>query len=141
MAEFMFALLGFPVVGGAGFLAKWFVLKAALQAPQPQITLAVVLVLTTVISAGYYLYVVMVMFMRPRTANLAAPPETPAWTQFVMVACAAAILIMGIMPEPAARLARVGRPSCPPTCPSANERPTAQVDPALLNPANLSHAR
>jgi hypothetical protein len=43
------------------------VLKAALQAPQPQIALAVVLVLTTVISAGYYLYVVMVMFMRPRT--------------------------------------------------------------------------
>ena len=66
MTVFMLSLMGFPIFGGAGFLAKWFVLKAALQAPQPQIALAVVLVLTTVISAGYYLYVVMVMFMRPR---------------------------------------------------------------------------
>ena len=88
MAVFMFALLGFPIFGGVGFFAKWYVLQAALQAPVPQTTLAVVLVLTTVISAGYYLYVVMVMFMRPRAADGAAPPETPAWTQFVMVACA-----------------------------------------------------
>ena len=58
MAVFMLALLGFPIFGGIGFFAKWYVLKAALQAPTPQTTLAVVLVLTTVISAGYYLYVV-----------------------------------------------------------------------------------
>ena len=62
----MLALMGFPIFGGAGFFAKWYVLQAALQAPVKQTTLAVVLVLTTVVSAGYYLYVVMVMFMRPR---------------------------------------------------------------------------
>jgi NADH-quinone oxidoreductase subunit N len=133
MTVFMFALLGFPIIGGAGFLAKWFVLKAALQAPQPQIMLSVVLVLTTVISAGYYLYVVMVMFMRPRNADLAAPPETPAWTQFVMVACAVAILVIGIVPQPSVRFAQVGLPMI--------ERPAAAVDPALLHPANLSHTR
>jgi NADH-quinone oxidoreductase subunit N len=86
------------------------VLKAALQAPVPQTTLAVVLVLTTVISAGYYLYVVMVMFMRPRAGDAPAVPRTPAWTRFVMVACAAAILILGILPDYAVRYAAVGLP-------------------------------
>ena len=59
-----------------GFFAKWYVLQAALQAPVPQTTLAVVLVLTTVISAGYYLYVVMVMFMRPRPDGAPVPERT-----------------------------------------------------------------
>jgi NADH-quinone oxidoreductase subunit N len=110
MTVFMFALMGFPVLGGAGFLAKWFVLKAALQSPTPQITLAVILVLTTVISAGYYLYVVMVMFMRPRASAATAIPATPAWTQFVMVTCAAALLLLGVMPDIAVRFANVGAP-------------------------------
>jgi NADH-quinone oxidoreductase subunit N len=111
MTVFMMALLGFPIVGGAGFLAKWFVLKAALQSPAPQYTLAVVLVLTTVISAGYYLYVVMVMFMRPRPADAPVIPRTPAWTRFVMLACAAAILILGIFPDYTVRYASVGTPT------------------------------
>ena len=67
MGVFMLSLLGFPIFGGIGFFAKWYMLKAALQAPEPQTLLAVVLVLTTVVSAGYYLYVVMVMFMKPRS--------------------------------------------------------------------------
>jgi NADH-quinone oxidoreductase subunit N len=111
MTVFMMALLGFPIVGGAGFLAKWYVLKAALQSPVPQVTLAVVLVLTTVISAGYYLYVVMVMFMRPRPADAPPIPRTPAWTGFVMVACAAAILIIGIFPDYTVRYASLGVPT------------------------------
>ena len=48
MAVFMLALLGFPIFGGMGFFAKWYVIKAALQAPQPQTVLAVILVLTSV---------------------------------------------------------------------------------------------
>jgi NADH:ubiquinone oxidoreductase subunit 2 (subunit N) len=67
-------------------------------------------VLTTVISAGYYLYVVMLMFMRPRRLEATEIPATPAWTQFVMVACAAAILVIGVMPEMAVRFANVGAP-------------------------------
>jgi NADH-quinone oxidoreductase subunit N len=111
MTVFMMALLGFPIAGGAGFLAKWFVLKAALQSPVPQYALAVVLVLTTVISAGYYLYVVMVMFMRPRPADAPVIPRTPALTGFVMLACAAAILIIGIFPDYTVRYASVGTPT------------------------------
>ena len=110
MTVFMLALMGFPVFGGVGFFAKWYVLKAALQAPDPQTTLAVVLVLTTVISAGYYLYVIMVMFMRPRGDAAVAVAVTPPWTRFVMVACAATILVLGVMPEYAIRDAAVGWP-------------------------------
>jgi NADH-quinone oxidoreductase subunit N len=110
MTVFMLSLMGFPVFGGAGFLAKWYVLKSALQSPTPQTALAVVLVLTTIISAGYYLYVVMVMFMRPRRTEAVEIPRTPGWTQFVMVACAAAILIIGVAPGMAVRFADVGKP-------------------------------
>jgi NADH-quinone oxidoreductase subunit N len=111
MTVFMLALLGFPIFGGAGFFAKWYILKAALDAPAPQTMLAVVLVLTTVISAGYYLYVIMVMFMRPRGVDAFPVPRTPAWTRFVMVACAAAILILGIAPDYTVRLVEKGYPS------------------------------
>ena len=116
MTVFMLALMGFPVFGGIGFFAKWYVLKAALQAPEPQTLLAVVLVLTTVISAGYYLYVIMVMFMRPRREDASPVGATPAWTQFVMVAAAATILVLGVVPDLAVRYAAVGVPrlSAPP---------------------------
>ncbi|MEO7455086.1 MAG: NADH-quinone oxidoreductase subunit N [Gemmatimonadaceae bacterium] len=110
MTVFMLALMGFPVFGGIGFFAKWYVLKAALQSPEPQTLLAVVLVLTTVISAGYYLYVIMVMFMRPRGANAEVIPASRAWTQFVMVTAAALILILGVAPDLAVRYANVGIP-------------------------------
>jgi NADH-quinone oxidoreductase subunit N len=126
--------MGFPVLGGAGFLAKWFVLKAALQAPEPQIALSIVLVLTTVISAGYYLYVVMVMFMRPRAATAAVPPQTPAWTQFVMVACATALLVLGVMPEYSVRFANVGLPRMV-------VRSAPAIDADLLRPSELTRAR
>jgi NADH-quinone oxidoreductase subunit N len=134
MTVFMFSLMGFPILGGAGFLGKWFVLNAALQAPQPQIALSVVLVLTTVISAGYYLYVVMVMFMRPRAVAAPVPPETPGWTQFVMVACATAILVLGVMPEYSVRFANVGLPRMV-------VRSAPEVDANLLRPSELTRAR
>ena len=110
MAVFMFALMGFPVVGGVGFFAKWYVLKAALQAPEPQTLLAVVLVLTTVISAGYYLYLIMVMFMRPRAADALPVAVTQGWTRMVMMVAAAAILVLGLVPDLAVRYASVGTP-------------------------------
>jgi len=99
MAVFMLALLGFPIFGGIGFFAKWYVLQAALQSAFPQTRLALILVVTSVVSAGYYLYVVMVMFMKPRTST--APPVERAggWTSFVVWASAAIILIFGLFPD------------------------------------------
>jgi NADH-quinone oxidoreductase subunit N len=118
MAILMLALMGFPVFGGAGFFAKWYVLQAALQAPVKQTTLAVVLVLTTVISAGYYLYVVMLMFMRPRAEGVPVPERAGGLTRMVLAISVALILILGVAPESAVQLARVGLPRLQP-------RPTA----------------
>ena len=103
MAVFMLALLGFPIAGGMGFFAKWYVLQAALGAPQPQTRLAVILVLASVVSAGYYLYLVAVMFMRRRLVDAPEPPATPAWTGGVIAVCAALLLALGLYPTPAVR--------------------------------------
>jgi NADH-quinone oxidoreductase subunit N len=110
MGVFMLALLGFPIFGGVGFFAKWYMIQAALQAPSPQVRLAVILVITSVISAGYYLYVVMVMFMRSRPDDRpAVAPVMPA-TRWVIGAAAVLILAIGLYPSPVARLARITVP-------------------------------
>jgi len=99
MAVFMLALLGFPIAGGMGFFAKWYVLQAALNAIHPETSLAVVLVLTSVLSAGYYLAVVMVMFMRPRSADAPALRPVRAPTFLVVYASAIILVFFGIFPE------------------------------------------
>lgn len=110
MAVLMLALMGFPIFGGAGFFAKWYVLQAALQAPVRQTTLAVVLVLTTVISAGYYLYVLVRMFMRPRNASYPAPERTGGLTNAVLALSVFLLLVFGLAPEMAVRVTRLARP-------------------------------
>jgi NADH-quinone oxidoreductase subunit N len=111
MAVFMLALLGFPIFGGIGFFAKWYVLQAALQAPYPQTRLAVLLVVTSVVSAGYYLYVVMVMFMKPRNAAAVLPARTDGFTRAVVWASAAVILIFGLFPDAIVAVTRRSAPS------------------------------
>jgi NADH-quinone oxidoreductase subunit N len=106
MAVFMLALLGFPVVGGMGFIAKWNVLQAALD--QNKNYLAIWLVITSVVSAGYYLYVVMVMFMRARPHGAPVLAVTPGATRFVIAVTAGLILLFGIYPQPVLRFARDG---------------------------------
>ena len=110
MAVLMLALLGFPIFGGAGFFAKWYVLQAALQARMPQTTLAIALVLTTVVSAGYYLYVIMVMFMRPANADAAPLPPTPPLTRVVLAVTVVGILVLGVYPNWFQQVASKGAP-------------------------------
>lgn len=114
LTVFMLALLGFPVFGGMGFLGKWYVLQAALQAPAPQTRLAVLLVIMTAISAGYYLEVVRVMFMRARPEGAVTPPNPKGITRFVIYASATILIIFGIYPDPIARLATAGTHVAPP---------------------------
>jgi NADH-quinone oxidoreductase subunit N len=99
MSVFMLALLGFPIFGGIGFFAKWYVLQAALQSQFPQTRLALILVITSVVSAGYYLYVVMVMFMKPRATAAVLPERTGAWTKAVVWASVLIILGFGLFPD------------------------------------------
>jgi NADH-quinone oxidoreductase subunit N len=110
MAVIMLALLGFPVFGGAGFLAKWYLLQAALQSPVRQTSLAIVLVLTSVVSAGYYLWVVMLMFMRSRPESAPMPERSGGLTQMVLAVSVILILIIGVAPDYVVRIARNGIP-------------------------------
>ena len=110
MAVIMLALLGFPIFGGGGFFAKWYVLQAALQAQVPQITLAVALVLTSVLSAGYYLYVIVVMFMKAPSADAEPVPPTPVLTRAVLAVTVIGILALGVYPNWFQAVANKGSP-------------------------------
>ena len=103
-------MLGFPIFGGAGFFAKWYVLQAALQSPVKQTTLSVVLVVTTAVSAAYYLNVVMLMFMRPRAEGALVPERSGGLTRVVLAVSVGLILLIGVVPEYFVRIARNGRP-------------------------------
>lgn len=111
MAVFMLSLLGFPLAGGMGFWGKVYVLRAALSAIAPQYALAVILVLTSVVSAGYYLNVVVVMFMKPRAADVPPVPATPRLTGVVIGIAAAALLYFGVQPGVFTRLAEKSAPA------------------------------
>jgi NADH-quinone oxidoreductase subunit N len=113
MAVFMLALLGFPFFGGIGFFAKYWIIQSALQAPVPQTELAIILVLTSLVSAGYYLYVVMVMFMRPRAENAAPLGPTQGWTRSVIAIAAILILVLGVLPNSVARWTQRSHNSVP----------------------------
>jgi NADH-quinone oxidoreductase subunit N len=105
MAVFLLSLLGMPVVGGMGFFAKWYVLQAALQASAPQTILSTILVVTSAISAGYYLLVVSAMFMRPRPPGQPIAAALPM-TRSIVAFAVAALLILGLYPTPMVVLAR-----------------------------------
>ncbi|HET7456810.1 MAG TPA: NADH-quinone oxidoreductase subunit N [Gemmatimonadaceae bacterium] len=99
MSCFMLALLGFPVFGGMGFFAKWYMLQAALRGgAAPQTLLAVWLVFTSVLSAGYYLYVVTVMFVRPRATDPMPLGRVGGLTNTVIGVTVALILYFGFAP-------------------------------------------
>src|SRR5262249_16698905 len=95
----MLSLLGFPFFGGPGFFAKVYVLQVALHAPVPQTMLAVFIVLTSVLSAGYYLHVVMVMFMKPSPEGAVVPPRAGAMTRSVLVATVILTFLLGLAPD------------------------------------------
>jgi NADH-quinone oxidoreductase subunit N len=118
MAVYMFALLGFPIVGGTGFLAKWYMLEAALSGPARFPGVAVAVVLTSAISAGFYLYLVQVMFMKPRAEGTVAPAAAGPLTRGVVAVTSFGILLLGLAAAPIVRWAdrsapMVGVPPAP----------------------------
>ncbi len=96
MTVFMLSLLGFP--GTAGFIGKWLVLSAVVSADQ--IVLAVLLVIASMVSAGYYLPVVMAMYMK------SAPSEDAhsgsgliGAARWVVGIAAVLLLLLGVWPN------------------------------------------
>jgi NADH-quinone oxidoreductase subunit N len=93
MAVFMFSLSGVPPF--AGFFGKYYVFLAAVKADM--IWLALVGVLTSVISAYYYLRLVVIMYFREGDADLAAKPSAAAMA--TVIVSAALVIVLGIYPS------------------------------------------
>jgi NADH-quinone oxidoreductase subunit N len=109
MAVFLLAFLGMPLAGGMGFFAKWYLLQAALQASTPQSVLAVIVVLSSAVSAAYYLTVISAMFMRPRPEGHPVPSTIPM-AQSLITVSVIALLVLGVYPTPMIELARRASP-------------------------------
>ncbi len=96
---FLLSLAGFP--GTGGFMGKIYLLQGAAEAHLW--TLAVILVLTTVVSYFYYLRVSWYMWMRPAEGGAGEPGEdsaifAPLPMRVALVATAGIILFLGIFP-------------------------------------------
>jgi NADH-quinone oxidoreductase subunit N len=105
MAVFMLSLLGFP--GTAGFIGKWFILSSVIDAGEAG--LAIVLVVTSVVSAGYYLPVIMAMYMKPPVSEEAhASVGLPGAGRVVVAVAAVLLLVFGFWPNRALDLAHDG---------------------------------
>ena len=103
LAICMLSLLGFP--GTAGFIGKWYILIAATSAGQN--TLAAILVLTSVVSAGYYLPVIMAMYMKPEPDETAhVDVRLDRWGRAAVLAVVAGLLLFGVWPNRLFDLAR-----------------------------------
>lgn len=102
----LLALLGFPLFGGAGFFAKWYILQAAVTSRHPLVLLVVILVLASLVSAGYYVHVVRVMFMRPRPEGAVEPRRVAPLTRLVLVGSVSLLLLFGLFPGRLATWAR-----------------------------------
>jgi NADH-quinone oxidoreductase subunit N len=111
MTVFMLSLLGFP--GTAGFIGKWLILTSAVEVGQT--SLAIVLVLASVVSAGYYLPVVMAMYMKPATDKTVADRTLLHGGARAVVATAVVLLLLlGVWPNRALDVARTsGRDLAP----------------------------
>jgi NADH-quinone oxidoreductase subunit N len=93
MTIFLLSLGGFPPFGG--FIAKWYVFTAAVQAGN--IWLAVIGVLTSVVSVFFYLRVVVMMYMTPADEPAVFPP-VPTIPGAALVLSAIVVLYLGVLP-------------------------------------------
>ncbi|MEW6675779.1 MAG: NADH-quinone oxidoreductase subunit N [Nitrospirota bacterium] len=93
MLIFMFSLTGIPPT--AGFIGKLYVFMSAINAGYTW--LVVVAVIFSVISAYFYLRIVMYMYMREPKVEVSLSTSTPIG--FALVITTGAVLIIGVYPS------------------------------------------
>jgi len=104
----MLSLLGFP--GTFGFMGKWMILLGLTGAGHW--VAAVVLVLASLVSAGYYLPVIMAVYMRPAAEGAPFDGIRIGAPAAVTIALAVALVVMlGLWPTPAMSPAQMGAAS------------------------------
>ncbi len=126
MAVCMLSLLGFP--GTAGFIGKWYILIAATGAGQN--TLAAILVLSSVVSAGYYLPVIMAMYMKPEPIEAAhVDVVLDRWARAAVTVVVVGLLLFGVWPNRLFDLARTAGASIQPTTTTTTALPPSPPPP------------
>ena len=93
MTIFLLSLGGFPPL--AGFVAKWYVFSAAIKAGYTW--LAIIGVLTSVVSVFFYLRIIVMMYMTPSDAP-ANFPAIPKVAGAALIVSAILIVYLGILP-------------------------------------------
>lgn len=97
MTIFLFSLAGVPAT--AGFIGKFFILRAAVERGQGMIFLAVILVLASLVSYWYYLRVAWYMWFRPSEEGSGiASIAVPGGVRVALVTTAVLVLVLGIFP-------------------------------------------
>jgi NADH-quinone oxidoreductase subunit N len=102
LTVFLVSLTGIPMT--AGFVGKFYLFNAAVSSGW--VGLALVGVLMSVVSAYYYLRVVVAMYMRDPVGEDTWAPISPA-ARLALGICVAATLLLGIYPAPLLALARL----------------------------------
>jgi NADH-quinone oxidoreductase subunit N len=100
MAVFMFALAGVPPF--AGFFGKYYVFYSAIKANM--VWLAIVGVLTSLVSAYYYLRIVVLMYFRESKTEISVTTSREALIAVVL--CAAFTLLLGFFPSIVVQIAQ-----------------------------------
>ena len=93
LTVFLLSLGGFPPT--VGFVAKWYIFSAAIQ--EHLIALAVLGVLTSVVSVFFYLRIVVQMYMAEERAP-GHRPHVPAVALTGLVLALAAVFYLGVLP-------------------------------------------
>ncbi len=112
LALCLFSLAGIPAT--AGFIGKFFLFKAAVE--RGFYTLALVGVANSLVSIGYYLKVVYILYMREPVETEPPPRLAPA-DRLALALCAAAIFALGVFPSSLWELARRAAATLPLTGP------------------------
>jgi len=90
----MFSLAGFPPT--AGFIGKFYVFRSAVE--PGRIWLVIVAAINTVISAYYYLRVVVTLYMKERRVELKVLPYS-GYLVIALIVATAGVLLVGILPS------------------------------------------
>jgi len=94
LSLFMLSLGGIPATGG--FLGKWFVFSVLVDARMYGV--AVIGALLSVVALGYYLRVIVALWMEPASEGQAPPVTARLSASAATAFCAVMVVVLGVLP-------------------------------------------
>jgi len=91
---FMLSLGGIPATGG--FLGKYLIFSVAVRGDM--IPAAIIGILLSVVALGYYLRIVVAMYMQPESETHPIPAESRPLASAMALVCVAMVLVLGVLP-------------------------------------------